>query len=281
MAKRKKNIVVCVMITVWRRYPVTEICFKGLERLIEYGELIGITIKPLIVYSEKYYQGRVIALGWDGVYAPNDKLGEKHNIGLRKAWSMKFDYFMQLGSDDLMSNKALDLYKKYFEKKVPFFGLSSLYIVNFYTKQAKAVHAGHVFGAGRCISRKYFELASNLTQCEYIVEPPEAMKQFGIVKGGKFWRADSLLKKSSKEYAVSGVTKKWLWDEDKKSGLDYNSEQRIVEVCGMPQSISDGSIFIVDIKCDLNINGFGSFTHEKDVDFVKVIGNGFPELNTI
>ncbi len=280
MAKRKKNIVVCVMITVWRRFPVTEICFKGMERLIEYGAQIGIIIKPLIVYSEKYYEGRVAALGWDGVYASNDQLGEKHNVGLRKAWTMKFDYFMQMGSDDLMSNKALDLYRKYFDQKLPFFGLSSLYIVNFYTKETKEVHAGHVFGAGRCISRKYFELASTLTECEYIEEPPEIMRSLGYEKGQKFWRSDSLLKKSAKEYAVKGITKKFLWDADKKRGLDYNSEQRVAEVCGMPKSISDGSIFLVDIKCDTNINNFNSFSDEKNFDFVKGIGGGFRELNS-
>jgi len=86
----------------------------------------------------------------------NKPFGRKKNAGLEGARSLKWDYLMELNSDSIVNPKIFDLYKPYMEQKVPFFGLSNLFVSDYKTRKSLSLpkyNDDMTFGSGRMLHR--------------------------------------------------------------------------------------------------------------------------------
>ena len=92
----------------WQRPEVFEICLAGLKRLKNYKPK-KFNIQPFFVVSESRAARQVERHGFDYILWQNKPLGEKKNAGLKYAMeNYDFDYFLELGSDDIINNDYLD-----------------------------------------------------------------------------------------------------------------------------------------------------------------------------
>ena len=109
-----------IYLAVWKRPEITELCFMGIHRLkthlsYDISAFAVISEEDMIPLCEKY--------GIDWVLTENLPLGKKKNYGLKQLADYDFDFLMEIGSDDLVTNDLLDQYLPYFNK-YDFFGIS-------------------------------------------------------------------------------------------------------------------------------------------------------------
>src|SRR6478609_9144885 len=122
-----------IFLAVWKRPYITEICFNGIKRLKEHPDY---DVQALAVISEEEMIPLCEQYGVNWVMYKNEPLGEKKNFGLQKAKEFKFDYLMEIGSDDLILNELLDDYKNYIGKH-DFFGITDAAYVNSETGECR------------------------------------------------------------------------------------------------------------------------------------------------
>lgn len=85
----------------------------------------------------------------------NEPLGKKKNQGLKFCSQFDFDYLMEIGSDDLVTNDLLTHYKPYLSHG--FIGVRDLAYLDSETGICRRVQSTSTYGAGRIISREYLE----------------------------------------------------------------------------------------------------------------------------
>jgi hypothetical protein len=148
-------------LAVWKRPEITEICFMGLNRLKNTGKfpmefLAVISEEEMIPLCEKY--------GVQWVMHENLPLGRKKNFGLREALKKEFDYLVELGSDDLIKDELLELYRPSFERRVSMIGMTSFAFIDSATGRAKLYKVGTMgtFGLARCFRRDVLESIGDL-----------------------------------------------------------------------------------------------------------------------
>jgi hypothetical protein len=129
-----QSIKLLFFLAVWKRPEITEICFMGLNRLKKSGKfevqfLAVISEESMIPLCEKY--------GVEWVMHENLPLGRKKNFGLREALKRDFDYLVELGSDDLIKDELLELYRPHFEKRVSMIGMTSFAFIDSKTGRSK------------------------------------------------------------------------------------------------------------------------------------------------
>lgn len=143
-----------VYLAVWRRPEITELCFMGIERMRKHKSY---SIKALAVISEPEMIPLCQKYDINWIMTDNYPLGKKKNKGLVEASNFEFDYLMEIGSDDLVTNELLDCYLSYFGK-YDFFGISdAAYIESENLACRRLIFHKSTYGAGRCISRKMLE----------------------------------------------------------------------------------------------------------------------------
>lgn len=147
---------ILLFLAVWQRPEITEICFMGLRRLMnridfEVSSFAVISEDSMIPLCEKY--------GIEYCFYKNEPLGEKKNYGISKAMEKDFDYLIELGSDDLIKDGILDLYKPYLGYR-DLLGLTSLCIIDSHTGRCKVTEPKSSFGLGRAISKEGIKRAS-------------------------------------------------------------------------------------------------------------------------
>lgn len=144
---------ILVFLAVWRRPQITELCFRGIQRLKTHPDF---DINTLAVISEESAIPLCEKYGVNWVMYKNDPLGEKKNFGLKKAKEFDFDYLLEIGSDDLILNELLDDYKQYIGKH-EFFGIKDAAYINSEGGECRRLISRSTYGAGRMISRSALE----------------------------------------------------------------------------------------------------------------------------
>lgn len=145
-----------IYLAVWRRPEITEICFMGITRLKDLYPIEAFAViseESMIPLCEKY----------DIKYCfyKNLPLGEKLNYGLSQALKLEWDYLIGIGSDDLLKNELLDLYKPYMERHHSI-AMDNILFLNSETGGCRFVKTNSRFGAGRCLSRYAVEKVPKL-----------------------------------------------------------------------------------------------------------------------
>jgi len=143
---------ILILLPIWKREKITNICLDNLKELQK-----DFNIEVLCVVSEQWAKQTAFKYGFKYVEAPNECLGTKMNIGVREAMTMKFDYLMNLGSDDIITKELFESYKDMFNNSVPVFGGTNLTFVDSKAKELKTYNYGIMIGAGRCIRKDILE----------------------------------------------------------------------------------------------------------------------------
>ena len=154
---------ILILTPIYKRPEILRIFLEGFQRVKKtYPSLILVCI---ISPEDKFYDTNlkmIMDAGGDVCEFKNKPLGEKKNAGLDFALrEYDFDYFMDLGSDDLLNSKIFELYQPYMEGDLTFFGLDNLYIHDWYSKRTlflKNYNGDHTFGAGRMLHRRAIDL---------------------------------------------------------------------------------------------------------------------------
>lgn len=152
--QKSNKINLLVYLALWRRPEITELCFMGLDRLKRHDSF---NISVFAVISEKEMIPLCDKYGVKWIMHDNQPLGKKKNYGLRQLKNIDFDYMMEIGSDDLITNELLDQYLDYFGK-YECFGISDAAYINSETLECRRLTSQKTnYGAGRCISKKVLE----------------------------------------------------------------------------------------------------------------------------
>lgn len=212
---------VVTVIPCWRRPEVTDLCFQNLQWFT--SSVKTWDVKAVAVISpDDPSSSKLLTLcsryGVRPVFYRNLPLGEKMNAGIHWVFkNMDFDYFMNLGSDDLIHPSIEGLYEPYIKATNLFFGIDNLW---------------------------FWEL--NTGECHHFRAYNDTMKAIGA--GRMIHRG---LLKSFFDIKV------WpIYSNDKERGLDTDSSNNIQRATSIRDTVVHSGEFpyIVDIKTNTNIN---------------------------
>ena len=113
-------------------------------------------IDVFCVYTEEEDGELARGYGFEADFEPNKPLGRKFNWGLSEAMKYDFDYLIQCGSDDIITQDYLDYIRPELEAGTPYFGVKTLYNINPERKLMKkwTYDVNHPCGLGRCFSKE-------------------------------------------------------------------------------------------------------------------------------
>lgn len=143
---------ILILLPIWKREKITRICLDNLRELKK-----DINLDVLCVVSEQWAKVAAIEFGFKYVEASNDNLGAKMNVGVKESLRYKYDYLMNMGSDDIVTRELFDIYEPHLKRSEKFFGSTRLTFVDSVEKVAKRFDYKVMIGAGRCIRRDLIE----------------------------------------------------------------------------------------------------------------------------
>lgn len=136
-----------VFTPIWQRPEITEIYCLGVQRL---------NLKAFCVVSpeDKTRNKEIIKdYGFEVFETPNYPLGRKKNAGLEQLMKNDFDYLIELNSDDLLRNEALEFYETLTAERCPFFGLSEFLVYDIKSGESVINRSSTMYGIGRGYSK--------------------------------------------------------------------------------------------------------------------------------
>jgi hypothetical protein len=213
---------------VWQRPHIFEICLKGIHRLQNYKPE-RYHIQPFFVISESSMIKPLQAYGYPFIFWQNQPLGAKKNAGLKYAMQhFKFDYLMEIGSDDLLTNQYLDLIDEYMSAGVPQFCPSNVYFIDTQTGQPGFWETDKILGLGRSISHAALNKLKAVS-----------------IKGLKTPARD-------------------LWVPEKQRGMDTCSWRMLQSLKVKNTIVPVGDeVYSIDLKSSVNINQLDRFAASK------------------
>jgi len=139
---------ILILLPIWKRENITKICFDNLKELQK-----KYNIEVMCIISETWAKMLAFEYGFKYVEAPNECLGTKMNIGVEAALKCEFDYFMNLGSDDIITERLIEIYKPFIDDKRAMFGSTKATFIDSQSKNVKRLDYKFMFGAGRMIRK--------------------------------------------------------------------------------------------------------------------------------
>lgn len=255
-----------LLIALWKRPEVTEVCFQGVERLRKKG------CEPICIYSDVDNKVLVNQYGYEGYYHENLPLGAKLNFGVDRALESDWEYMMQIGSDDIISDELVDAYKDIKEQA---FGINTVYFYDLKSGQSAKGWSPYPFGCARMLHRSCFD-----KKYRYKVR----FKQSVAGSDFHYGRGREMLMDYDRMMAFNNLVDvieevditSTLWDDQKNRSLDFNSQIRLAQKGIKVKSVELPGVNIVDLKSDVNIWKFDFFDK---VDFD--VTDNLPERDAI
>ena len=139
------------------RPEISQVYWYGIERL---KKSFDVAVCAVISDNENKMLAKLNDCDYI-VETENTPHGKKMNTAVDAIINIDFDFVMQLGSDNLISNAGMETNIKYMDK-YKFFGHTNLIMVDSKTKNCKVKKYGNVFGAGRCIAKSILRKAMPL-----------------------------------------------------------------------------------------------------------------------
>jgi len=265
---------VLIRVPVWKRPEVTKVCFDGIERIREHWKH---DTEVLIIGSEGWAEELTGSYGYNWEYIENHPFGAKLNKGLAACMKYKWDYLLNLGQDNLISNKLLDIYND-FIGEFDLFGIDKCHWIQ--NDNVKLVdYELQMLGAGRMYRRGMLEkICCNNSYVEFLEGVAGALQTWN--KGDRdYLKATEAMEwqKQKKVHIIStGHTR--LWREDIERGFDNSSYMKLILHRASNKIIDIGSLpYLVDIKTNENIWKYDSL--EGKAADMKDINREIPELN--
>lgn len=258
---------ILILIPVWKRPEITEICFSGLNRLRSHRDNIDV----LVVLSEGSYESRCKNHNIDYTFFENQPLGAKKNHGLKIALKRNWDYLIELNSDDVIKNELLDIYDTLSDD---YLALRNFCFMDSNTLSLKQIESKTSYGIARRYSRKAVEACkvAKVNVKKTCISAGGALIE-GTQKDIKPYIAKDLEKAGYVEIIEEGIK---LWNDEASAGMDNFSNIRLNENGFFCKQIFTDEPLAVDIKSDVNI---WKFNPEAGVDYnLKDFANGLPEI---
>lgn len=137
-----------LFIALYKRREITRICFEAIKALKTKVDVFCVcSCDEDVDLCQEY--------GFDYCVTENRPLGRKMNFGLKFLRNKRFEYMMQLGSDDIITDDIFELYRECFERKELYFGIKDYYMADMERELCKywVNDVNHPIGAGRVIHR--------------------------------------------------------------------------------------------------------------------------------
>ena len=153
---------ICLFACVFGRPQITKVFAAGVRRLQE-----TFNLEPFVVVSTDEDFELCAELNLNPFMHVNLPLGHKHNAGLTEAFKTPFDSLILLGSDNLISNEAVQMM---IDSKLPHVGFRSM--IAYETRDGKMLNHTYnkntrIIGAGRMISRTALKAGKKFGPWEY------------------------------------------------------------------------------------------------------------------
>jgi len=108
---------------VWKRPEVTELAFKGFDRIQKRLDEAGIESEVLITSSEPDHTARGILRNYHVLEEPNFPVATKYNNAMLHTLDYEWDYLLEMGSNNLLSDQYLEAWIEAAKEGKEFFGL--------------------------------------------------------------------------------------------------------------------------------------------------------------
>lgn len=261
-----------LLIALHQRPHITELCFEGIKRLQK-----SFDIDPICVYSDSDNKAIVENYGFEGYFHFNNPLGKKLNYGLKKAFESEWDYIMQIGSDDIVTDELMNIYKPYMDKGLEGIGIREVHYYDMLTGQSAVGYSPYPFGCARIIKR---DALSGRYKYRMKVLHSAAGTDFSYGKGQTIEVGKRMMEDLSKSGIAELIEKidvtEALWTNDKNRAMDFDSHVRLCKMGVKITAIETKGVMCVDLKSEVNIWGF-DFYDKVNFDVLEKI----PERNAI
>ena len=155
---KKGKLKVAFVTGMWKRKEVFRIFAEGIILLQK--KFPKIAIQCFIAGSEgKQSEELAKSYNFNYIEYPNQPLGKKFNAATQLAMRWQPDYYMMLGSDDLISPALFQKYIEQMQKKIDYIYLIDSFFYDIRSKQTaywggyiQNWNKGHAAGIGRCLS---------------------------------------------------------------------------------------------------------------------------------
>lgn len=147
---------------VWKRPEILKLVINSLNNFVENNKNYKFSVVYIVSPEDpdkekideivKNTECRYII-----VFFQNTYVGAKMNAGISAILNEDYDYIMNCGSDDLLNPLLMRLLSPCIEKKTPFFGIDSVYFLDYKTNQAAYFQHYNIpfsVGAGRMIAKE-------------------------------------------------------------------------------------------------------------------------------
>lgn len=153
-----KILITCA---VWKRPEIFQIMTAGLQRMRTLMDALGVETQVVFVLdptdeencTHVYNMQSTDSTILHTLISNDMPLGERMNRMMFDIDGVDYDYMMQMGSDDLITDAGVLAMMGYAFEGCPFFGFSQIYFVNPKTERMMAIRTPNTFGAGRMISK--------------------------------------------------------------------------------------------------------------------------------
>jgi len=257
---------------VWGRPLITRLCFDGIKRVI--NECPDFIMSAHVCVSEKWAADLALEYGFTVSWSENKPVGRKHNKGVADILDLEWDYLLQVGSDDVLDARLLDIYGPWLDKRLDVLGVCNAYLTDGRTCK-RVGRAPNMVGAGRMISKRAIKRAG--WRDEIVFEKPgHPMDGHVSFVNASEWR--DLAERN--ECRKTGERKFMLWDDGLDCGLDRNSWERLFFAQSRNKSfeLRPEEAYVVDLKGGgEQINGFeemeclGDAVPLEDIELAEVV----------
>jgi hypothetical protein len=259
---------ILILIPVWKRPEITELCFSGLDRLRKHRPDLTV----LTIISEEDYEARCKAHNIAYTFFENSPLGRKKNHGLNEALKLEWDYLIEINSDDLIKNELLDIYDTMEDH---YLALRNFCFLDSVTLGCRQFESKTAYGIGRRYSREAV-LSCRMIEAEVL---QTCMSESGILVAGQ--KADIYPEHAedlerAKYIKITGESYK-MWKDEATAGMDNHSNARRENRGYQCKQVFTDEPLAVDIKSGINI-----WAYNPDVGFeynIEDLKKGLPELD--
>lgn len=136
---------VLIYITVWKRPEITDLTYLGLDRVQHILREEGIESDVLVISSEDYHTEKAKNRGYKVIEVENFPVGNKMNLGMQEALKYEWDYLMEMGSNNLLSNMYIRAFAAACKEGFKCFGSGKFYAIQ---ENKSKVHIFHIKGRG-------------------------------------------------------------------------------------------------------------------------------------
>lgn len=150
---------IVILTCAWKRPEIFSLFVTAVNRLRQYKPKLY-KIEAVCVISEDYFRDVCTDNNIHYLHHPNKPVGAKWNAGVLYSKQFKPDAIIALGSDDIISNKVLDVYYREYKKGGEFIGFKNMYKYDVITKKmvywkgyTHTARKGESAGAGRFIHK--------------------------------------------------------------------------------------------------------------------------------